>query len=316
MEYSRGYLERVLPEGNPSEGAVPPPVLEELGARRNRAEEAWDPLLERSTRWTFAILGELVTGNYGYTESWLLEPGWPFFALPWITSVGLFDPVTEFDEFGLIVQVPKTVEKTPVPQGFVEFPRLNRRLPLIIRRAMYVEHAPPHPTGGTSAAWAKCNSTGVTGVITAGHVVRGLAPGASVSLSSGSNGTLQTSAYPVVDAAFIKTSGLPGPPLPIVRFPAAGLPVVVDCKSGPQSRTVVASMNPLGVTSTMLYRILFHTDSPCSPGDSGALVRTGHGEAVGIYSGSLATTAVPGGVAGFNQNFEQAAYAVDVTAHQ
>jgi len=136
-------------------------------------------------------------------------------------------------------------------------------------------------------------------------------------LAGGGSGSLIRSFYQPVDAAFVQ--GMPPAPvppqLPVLSFPAVGIPVQIQCQTGAQSRTIVQVTNNMGVLHTRAIGIYVYLDQPVSPGDSGALVRTATGDAVAIYSGQLAMPGLPAGPCGVAQNFEQAICALDVTPY-
>jgi len=272
-------------------------------------------LVERSTRWTYTMFHELSLGQIEFEN----ELVWHLMRQrSEHVTVGLYDRDTEQDGFGLAILVSRS-KRPPFEQvGNIRFTRLERSFPLVLRQVAFDEHAPPHPQGATGAAWVRDNRSTDAGVLTAGHAVPGIRPGVAVPIANGASGVLIRSAYPIIDAAFVGVPGMPAglAPMPVMRFPAAGQSAIVELRTGPVRRTVVAAVDSLGAVHIRAFRISFYTDAPCSPGDSGALVRSPQDEAMGIYSGSLAAPAAPGGIAGFSQNFEQATYALDVTAYR
>jgi hypothetical protein len=312
MIYSDGYLRAMLPPTDPPPRFVPPAVEREIASWIEGSGHEDAGLVARSTRWTYAMFQELRLGQVMMDTPFRRGLGdWPDL------TIGLYDPHTEKDGFGLAMLVAPSRRESFEQVGDVEFPRLERHFPLAFRAGRHDEHAPPHPANATSAAWAKCNKTSMWGLLTAGHAVAGVAPRASVALAGGLSGTMGRTSYPIVDAAFVFAGTGPAAPAPrsVLHFPAAGQNAVVELKGGGVTRTVVSAMNTLGNANTHAFRILFFTDTPCAPGDSGALVRTPRGEAMGIYSGSFANPTSAGGQAGLNQNFEQAVLALDVTAY-
>ncbi|MBS0520291.1 MAG: hypothetical protein JSR90_16465 [Proteobacteria bacterium] len=312
MDYSDGYLRSVLPPEDPPRQFVPPAVEAEIASWIEGRSYEDAALVARSTRWTYALFQELQLGQA------VTDGPFRFGSHHWAElTIGLYDRQTEKEGFGLALPVTPSARPAFEPVGEVAFPRLGRSFPLAFRQARIDEHAPPHPVGATAASWAQCNQTAAWGLLTAGHAVATAQPGQGVPLASRHAGTLGRSAYPIVDAAFVTVT--PGPAAPaamnVLRFPAAGQHAVVERQAGPAQRTVVSAMNTLGNANTRAFRILFLTDTPCAPGDSGALVRTPQGAAMGIYTGSFANPTSPGGLAGLNQNFEQAVLALDVTAY-
>lgn len=319
MDYSDDYLRGVLPEQDPPSDFVPPEVDEEIAGWIERVEMVDRGLIARSTRWTYAIANELRLNQIKL--DWRDYPPWAFhnLSLPLAQplAIGVFDPATEGKHFGLILHVPPSTHERSGIVANIRFPRLNVSFPLLLRHSTYEDHL-VHPQSGTSAAWAMCNAAGGWGVLTAGHVVRSATIGGSVPLANGSSGLLRRTCYPSVDCAFVSTP--PPMPLPALmptrRFPAAGQKVSVECKTGSVQRTVVEVETNMQVVAIRLYDIKIFLDNELSPGDSGALVRTPTNEAVGVYLGSLTTPAVPTGFAGRALNFEQALFALGVTAYR
>ncbi|MBO9502546.1 hypothetical protein [Brevundimonas sp. A19_0] len=320
MNYSDDYLRRVLPEQEPPAEHVPPEVDEEIKGWIERDEIESKALIARSTRWTYAIANELRLNQV--EVDWRHYPYWPFNdplqLLRDPLAIGLFDPDTEDKGFGLVLHLPPGTEVIRGHAAEVRFPRLRTTVPLRFREAIYEDHHPIHPALGTSAAWARCDTTGLWGVMTAGHVVRTMGPGRTVPFENGAAGRLMRSCFPHVDCAFVLTDAPPQPPtlLSTRRFAAAGHRVTVECKSGSQPRTVTEVETNMHMVSVRSYDIKVFLDEALSHGDSGALVKTTTNEAVGIYLGALATPAVPTGLAGRALNFEQALYALGVTAYR
>lgn len=322
MEYSDSYLREVLPREDPPEAYVPAEVNEEIARWFGREEVEDQALVARSTRWTYALFNELRLnqGRVRWQPSpyWPFDRGWHLLGMP--LTVGLFDQQTEERGFGLIAHVPQEADRGSFLGPFaivadVEFPRLRATFPFAFRQGAYVDHALIHPQIATASSWARCNTTRLWGVLTAGHAIGGTSPGKIVPLDDGTTGYLVRSHHPPIDAAFVNTAPPPASqPLSIRRFPATGQPVLGDLKSGPDRRTVVHVDSAMGVVNTRVYPVQLFLNAPFAPGDSGALIRTPGHEAVGIYLGSLVTPQVPGGFAGRALNFEQATLALDVTA--
>lgn len=319
MEYSDGYLREQLPPEDPPATYVPGDVAREIESWIRRGKFEDPSLLARSVRWTYAIFSELGLGNF----QWLDGAGWRM--APWgippsppgpQTAVGLYDNQREEPGFGLSLNVPVWAGPPFFILGQVEFPRLKRRFPIAIRQVTTELHAAPNPVNATTTCWARCNSTSSWGIITAGHAIGTSLPGLSVPLDNGTTGTTHRCFWQPIDAAFVLTSppAAHTSPLPVVIFPAAGLPVTVECKSGPQQRTVSSACNSQGFYQTRVFPVLFFIDRPCSPGDSGALIRLSTGEAGGIYNGAQASPAT-GGSSGLALNFAQAMFALHTTAY-
>jgi hypothetical protein len=324
MEYSDTYFREVLPSDDPPYERVPGEVDEDIHAWADRAEVDDRNLIARGARWTYAMFSELGEGQYrlqrGYYRRW--PEGWPeyFPHVDWNlnkrASIGLFDREHEEAGFGLVITAPPWPGPSFEIVDQIEFPRLNStRFPLAVRHLETEPHALLHPNGATSACWARCNTSNLWGVITAGHAVSGNRPGRPVPLAAGGVGSLVRSFYQPIDAAFVHVSVSPTGPslLPTFGFPTTGQPVTVETQGGPKSRTIVSVMNSMGVLHTREFAVLLCLDQPCIHGDSGSLVRLSTGEAVGIYKGGMKTPRTQYPVVGLAQNFEQAIFALSVT---
>ena len=319
MEYSDTYLRDLLPRESPPYELIPGDVVDEVERWGDFMGEDRD-LLSRSTFWTYAIFSELELGRYRsemFYERFLRDFPWA----PLVRSLdlerisfGLFDKETEANGLGLIIDAPRWPGPEFVIVDEISFPYLHEaKFPLAIRQSEIGLHV-DHPSGSTSACWAQCKTTSLWGVLTAGHAIGGNRPGRPVAMASGNMATLGRSYFQPVDAAFVIT---PEPnhklaSLPVLSFGAMGMPVTIDCQSGPVSRTIVEVQNNCGQLNTRQVGICLYLDRPVAKGDSGALIRVRSGEAVGIYRGSLKAPSATSGLRGLAQNFEQAIFALDV----
>jgi len=320
MEYSDAYLREYLPRENPPMELVPGDVIDEVKRWSDFIGEDRE-LIARSTFWTYAIFSELGLGRYRserfYDRFWR--------DLPWFTpaatdfnmsrvSFGLFDRDREEAGIGLTIDVPQHSGAEFAIIDRLSFPLLGgATFPFAVRQSE-IEHHVAHPSGATSACWAKCRTTSLWGILTAGHAVNGNRPGRAVPMASGNTASLARSYFQPVDAAFVLT---PAPihkptPLPFLSFASMGLPVIVNCQSGPIYRTVVDVQNNCGVVNTREIGITLCLDQPVAKGDSGALIYVASGDAVGLYRGSMKVPSAPTGSRGLAQNFEQAILALDV----
>src|ERR1044072_4222956 len=216
MEYSDGYLQQVLPPEDPPLQFVPGDVEAEIQSRPREAEGEDRALVARSTRWTYAMFSELSLGQI-FIETdfqWLLQRRAEYLA------IGLYDRKTEQSGFGLALAAFGSKRPPFELIGYVDFPRLKRKVPLAVRQAAFEEHAPPHPTGATSTAWAVCNMGMGNGVLIAGHAVRGIPAGHKATFANGQTGVLSRTAPPSIDAAFVVVSGMPlgAKPTTILKF--------------------------------------------------------------------------------------------------
>lgn len=313
MDYSDAYLREFLPKENPPEGSVPAEVEEEIHRWREHAELADRELVARSTRWTYAMFAALGEGQIQRTRAAFAPLGARILARS--VSIGLFDPA-EKPGFGLVLDMPPWDGPAFDVFDEIRFPRLGLSFPIALRQSETTLHAPPHPANATSACWARCNKNAVWGVLTAGHALSGNRPGRPVRLAGGGTGSLLRSWYQPIDAAFVTTQNPQTMPaaLPALGFPAAGQAVRLASQSGPQPRTIVRVMDSMGVLHTREFAVLLFLDQPGKPGDSGALTQMPTGEAVGIYKGAM-TSPQTGSSVGLAQNFEQAAYALDITPY-
>lgn len=330
MEYKNQYLESALPPGEPNTRYVPHAVLEEIENFASATIEAQPnptenrQLVHRSKRWTYALFSEMSLMQWSYRP-----PPPPFGALPFGLSqagtlfercaIGLFDKETERYGFGIILTSPIPMLQPFEPLGSAYFPRLGATVPIGLRFGSNALHALPHPGNATASCWAKCRLSQHWGILTAGHAVTGVQPGGSLAFTNGHIGQLSRSVDPPVDAAFVMTAAPARPvapkPLPVFQFPAAGQPVKVSLQKAAAQRTIVATMNTLGVVRTTAFAVMSFIDQPFVAGDSGALVSDLHRHALGIYLGSMTTQQAPGGVVGLVQNFQQAVYVLDVDPH-
>lgn len=320
MEYSDAYLREYLPRENPPMDFIPGDVISEV--------ERWGDLvgedrglIARSTYWTYAIFSELGLGRYRLDRSFArFWRDWTWFP-PVGTNVGmkqvsfgLFDADVEEAGIGLTINVPQWDGPEFLIIGGLSFPLLGHvTIPFAIRQTE-IEHHVAHPRDATSACWAQCTRTSRWGVLTAGHAVNGNRPGLVVPMASDSSATLGRSYFQPVDAAFVLTPAPGHKPtqLPVLSFASMGLPVIVECQSGPASRSVVDVQNNCGILNTREVGVTLCLDKPASKGDSGALIRTADGGAVGLYRGSMKVPGTPTGSRGLAQNFEQAILALDV----
>ncbi len=321
MEYSDEYLRGQLPREDPRIESVPGDVLREIQSCIEQGDFEDPSLLARSVRWTYAIFFELGLGNYR-----LVDYQFPFmpFRLPFLgndllgkASIGLYDPNHEQKGFGLCIDVPGWDGPDFYIIASVHFTRLKQTFPLAVRSVETELHAAPNPTGATSTCWARCKITGNWGIITAGHAISTSLSGIAVPMDNGSTGISSRSFWQPIDAAFVLTtapSPMPGM-LPIQNFPAAGIPVVVECQSGIENRIVASACNSLDFYKTRSWPVLFFLDNPCKPGDSGALVHLPAGEASGIYLGAQPSPGT-GGQSGRVLNFAQAMFALDTTPYR
>lgn len=320
MEYSDEYLRGQLPREDPPIELVPPDVTSELERYAERGDVDDRALVARSVRWTYAIFAELGLRQFQVVDSFV---PWQF----WVwgshghdlfgTTVGLFDPDREEKGFGLCLDMPGWGGPSFYIVAHLRFPRLAQTFPLAVRRTRTELHAAPNPLGATTACWGRCNATGNWGIVTAGHAIGTSLPGVSVMLDDGTTGLSHRSFWQPIDAAFVLTMApSPAPAmLPVLNFPAAGVPVIVECRSGALNRTVAAACNSLGFFRTRSWPVLFFLDNPCAPGDSGALVRLSSGDAGGIYLGADPCPDT-GGTSGRVLNFAQAMFALDATPYR
>lgn len=319
MEYSDSYLREFLPRFSPAIELVPSAVVR---AFERRGEYIVDEpeLIARSAFWTYALFSEMDLRQYRSED---LDYRWE--VSPLLSTIhsglgmqrisfGLFDMRREKPGIGFIFDVPEWSGPKFLIIDTLSFPRLGGvRFPLAIRQTR-IEHHLDHPTGATSACWARCNRTLRWGVITAGHAFHGIRPGAGVTMTSGSTALLDRHYFQPIDAAFVHTVAptYSPAPLPVEKFATMGLPVTVELKSGTTERTVVDVQHNCGVLNTREVGVTFCLDEPESPGDSGSLIRLRSGKALGIYRGAMSVPGAPSGSRGLAQNFEQAILALNV----
>lgn len=321
MEYSDEYLREQLPPEDPPREYIPADVEAEIQSWIEKTDIKDPNLISRSVRWTHTIFSELGLGNFNLTGPFI--PPWRHWPWSMLTptfgqsiNVGLYDPKLETAGFGLSVDVPGWEGPAFDIVARIHFPRLKRAFEFAVRKIRVELHAPPNPTNATTTCWAQCNQSKQWGIITAGHAVTSRGPGYLVPLDNGSNGTSNKNYWQPVDAAFVTTPMTPNAPTPlsILNFPAAGLPVLVACKTGAQARTIVGAGNTLGFFKTATFSVLFFLDQPCKAGDSGALVHLTTGQASGIYVGAQPSPDT-GGNSGRVQSLAQAMFVLDTTPY-
>ena len=330
MRYSDDYLREVVPTADPPSGEVPLAVIAELARLGDDSSFLEGPAetYRRSVRWTYAVIEQYRLGNYFWEQFYDLFP-WQAFGgearLLAPIQFGLFDPDYETSGFGVIIPHPPTQFQTrPGRIGTIRFPRLGRTFVVMARMMLTTLHTPAQPTNANSACWARdVASPSTWGFLTSGHAVNGFATGTAVPLAGGHSGTLEISSHPPVDAAFVSTAAPKGPKphslraLSTINFPAAGLPVQVLTTSRVERRHAVAVQNSMGVINTSYYGIQVFFDQPCTPGDSGSLVRAAAGDAVALYSGEQGGCTYNGRTnqtLGLGQHFGQALYALGASA--
>lgn len=331
MIYSDDYLRDHLPNEDPPAEAVPGEVHDEVSVWLDRLSESERDesgdlqLVARATRWTYAIFSELGLGRFrleNYRPDYWRDGFWRDGRLLLRdyrkVAFGLFDRETGEPGLGIIIDLPSWAGPSFLVVDHIDFPRLGGgRFPVALRQSQIDQHL-NHPHNATTSCLAKCNKTSQWGFLTAGHAVSGSRPGRGVPMAGGGVNPLLRSSYQPVDAAFVTgTAPTPVPPkVPVLSFPAVGMTVDILCQSGATSRKVVQVTNNMGVLHTRSIGVYVYLDQPAKPGDSGALVQTKSGLAVGIYSGQMAVTGSPGGLCGLAQNFEQAIFALDVTPYR
>jgi len=327
MDYSHEYLEEYLPREGPPVEYIPNEVLDEINLWISSKDVENAELVARSTKWTYAIFSEYYLGNFTLNINNLVryDPyGFSHFAQLLHGGnmvVGLYDKEQEEPGFGICLNI-QGWDRGEYPPGdifkigAIRFSRLRQSFPIAIRRVRTELHAPPNPANATTSCWAKCNRNHSWGIITAGRAIRSNTAGQLVGLDNKTQGSINRSYWPPIDAAFISTKAPVKIPnlIKIANFPAAGMGVDVQCKKKTKGRTVKEAGSSLGFYKSRRYPVLFHLDKPCSPGDSGALVRLHSGLAGGIY---LASQPAPdiGSDCGLVQNFAQAMFALDTAAY-
>ena len=315
MQYSDDYLREYLPRENPPIQLVPGRVIAEMERRGERTRREDRGLIDRSRLWTYAMFSELALGQVRLRSVvgwWPRADGVVHAEL----TIGLYDAQAEKAGFGFCVNVLAS-DRAPFDiVGEIEFVRLGQSFPFATRATATELHTATNPSNATAACWAKTNSKGQWGIITAAHAVNGVAPGHGVAMDDGSTGILEPHFYQPIDAAMILSPKPFGPlsPLPIVNFPTTGDAVTITARSGSLSRSVISVGNPSGFYQTRSFALLFFLDNPGVGGDSGALIQLATGEACGIYCGA---EPVPGtsGKTGRALNFAQAMFALDATAY-
>jgi hypothetical protein len=256
------------------------------------------------TRWR-TILWSLALQNAFTEQQWGLKvPGFRF------ASIGFADPEREQDAFGIMVYTQAWKNK----EDRLSFDLGGIGFPVFVRPSFEELHGPPqvHPSDGTAACWAKSRKAGFghkVALLTAKHVVEGIAPGGPVRTTHG-QGKLLDLAPASIDAALVvpPASVTPnlGGRLETLRYVAQWSDVQF---TGMGSKKAVKTK-----VTEVWFRDINHPSIPAriflawpgEKGDSGALVVDTNGKGIGIYLGGQVNIAT-NRMEGFCQHLDQAA---------
>jgi len=268
--------------------------------------------LEDSQR--LAVLWTIALQN-AFTEQKLASriPGFRF------ASVGLADPETERDVFGVMVYTAPLKQR----EDIMSIDVAGIRFPVFVRPSIEELHLSPelHPSDGTSTCWAisrKPNVSKSLGFLTAKHVVENLRPGDPVKTNLG-EGRILDLAPASIDAALVEPP--PGvklqmkSPLESVRYIAQWTDVQF---AGMGSRQPVKTK-----VTEVWFRDIYHPSLPAfvflgwpgKPGDSGALVVDASGKGIAMYLGGQINTATSR-MEGFCAHLDQAAHLLECSLYR
>lgn len=289
----------LVPDGLPPFELVGPDVADEVYGFR---QTVGDETLSRSALWAAALQTE-----FERSGMWLRVPNYE------TASFGFVD----FDDeprFGVTVHGSDTGDRSRgrgrdaapdihVGNLYVE----DQQFPVVAnlygrgRDHQYV-YPPDHPTDATAACWAVARSvpSGPVRLLTAAHVLHGLAVGDSVDLTHGQlattdhDGVVAAFAPPRVDAGLIEPDNQCHAP--------GGHPLTVRRLVPPGTRAVFRGQNS-GITSTLVREVsnprisvernylnvefLVLLEDAGAAGDSGALVQADDGsdDVIALYLG-------------------------------
>ena len=199
---------------------------------------------------------------------------------------------------GLRLLVAKTKEEPRVTPDLSQLVALSGGFPVVAEYRQVLESAPPHPTGVTSACYAKPRSSKRFagplwngGILIARHVLGnlGFSPGTLVPMRSGALLTVaDIDAATTIDAAILDCGTVPTGSAPLALAPAVSVGTTVQIRTvgGGFSAQVLRIYEHQSYYGNMMSHRLF-TDAVGVPGDSGSLVtRASHLDAAGLYMGS------------------------------
>jgi hypothetical protein len=289
---------------------VPEAVRQSLRLLRESEGE----VVYRAGLWTYAMFSEIRGGFFQipYRDF----PDYPWSPFRWQPAIGAFDMDFEDAGFGVVIMTRPPVQSGVI--GQIRFPRFEGRLfPIALRSLEEDLHAVPSTSNAASACWAEDRKIkGQWGVLTCRHAVSGVAVGAHITLTGGSNAKLDRKAPPTIDAAFLTTTAPHNlAKMNLLRYAVPGQSVRVSASAGAAQRSIVTVTDTLGVINDPYHPIKLYLDQPCQPGDSGALVDTTASEGAGIYLGAMTNAIVagqPAQIVGFAQHLEQAIEILDL----
>ncbi len=321
MEFNSRDLDDALPANLPPLARVPFVVQAEVGTRRLFLDGENIERRQRSAFWTYAVQSELSAGQEEVDFEERGQALW--MAMKPSVVVGLVpSPDNGRIVFGLVLVVPRQIwpkNESIQRLGTIRFSRLEAEFPgFLIHGAVELHNTYFHPDGGTSTCSARCNKTGQYGILTAGHCVPN-SPVGHISFNGGQHiSRAYRARHPPIDAAFVVTPHWSsGSAISSIDYPTAGDLVTVSSRSGAEHRVVAGVQQSMGAIATSAFGIQVFLDRACSRGDSGALVATNDGSAVGIYSGELAVGSTTGRFNyGMAQHFGQAKAVLDIETFQ
>lgn len=261
-----------------------------------------------------AVLWTLALQNVFTEQHWEKRiPGFRF------ASIGFADPETEQDAFGIMVYT-LPLKNT---EDFFSLDIAGARFPVFVRPSFEVLHAFPsvHPTSGTATCWARSRKPKFApelALLTARHIVEGIAPGGPVSTTEGPGRVLDLAPASIDAALIIPPAGSPrniGAPLACMRYIAQWSDVqFLGMGSGKVVKTKVTEVWFRDVYHPSVPALIFLA-WPGVGGDSGALVVDKNGKGVAIYLGGQVNTAT-NMMEGFCQHLDQAASLLDCDLFQ
>jgi hypothetical protein len=289
-----------------------------------------DPLLRKTCAAAVSLQHELIFGKQEEEDREIFRQAtYGFIAIDSLMAAELraradFRLATSSFTFGVAILVGRGSQP-----GRLTLRRLVRlagqQFPVIEITSSVIRHGtPPHPTtpsgAGTSTCWAQAKSSGLpwsSGIITAGHVVHGLALGSTVCLTPSSShaspsvATLVDVGTGCIDAALLQVSATPSGLSaltildPAVTPIAPGMAVQMLGRHTSDDGFVLRALQIPGYGGNLTAEQCVF-DFTGVPGDSGALIfHSPLHAALGLYTAAISST-VHGTYDGLAQGMWQA----------
>lgn len=293
-EYGSQPSPERVPEQRPDERLVPDHVIDTF---QQIAEETSD-IAARALEWCAAMQTVFEENRF-----WRAFPGFRF------VSYGFVDTDWHEPRFGIIVYTAGArrggdeLFEAELPVGEQHsFPVVVRKGWRYLGSSAVGSGTAPNPYGGTTTAWAGKRRTAEDAardwmLLTAAHIaspaLSGIQIGDVVLLADGTHATIADVGPPGIDAMVLALPTDPGDiaashqPLTVESLVAPYSDVdVYGAVSGVVTTKVMSVTDAHGTLNAYIPLRVFLAD-PCQGGDSGGLVSTRDGRAVGIYTAAI-----------------------------